>query len=141
MLSIFLAVQVVLGITLIVLVLLQQGKGADMGAAFGSGASGTVFGAQGAGNFMTRATAIVATLFMVNSLLLSTSWILGQRQAASVTEIPGSVVNEAPAEKTPAAPVPQLPAADDLPALEVPADKTLTAPADAAQKSPADLPN
>lgn len=137
MLSIFLAVQVILGITLIVLVLLQQGKGADMGAAFGSGASGTVFGAQGAGNFMTRATAIVATLFMVNSLLLSTSWVLDQRQAASVTEIPGSVVNGAPAEKTPAAPAPQLPAADDLPALDVPADKTLTAPAE----SPADLPN
>ena len=60
-----------MGLAIIGLVLLQQGKGADMGAAFGAGASGTVFGAAGGGSFFTRATAVLATLFFANSLLLS----------------------------------------------------------------------
>ncbi|BDY03845.1 MULTISPECIES: preprotein translocase subunit SecG [unclassified Ferrimonas] len=52
------------------LVLIQQGKGADMGASFGAGASGTLFGSTGSGNFLTRATAICAVLFFVLSLVL-----------------------------------------------------------------------
>ncbi|CDG23028.1 Protein-export membrane protein secG [Xenorhabdus poinarii G6] len=66
LLGIFLLV----GIGLIALVLLQQGKGADMGASFGAGASNTLFGSSGSGNFMTRMTAIFATLFIVISLIL-----------------------------------------------------------------------
>ncbi|CEE94807.1 preprotein translocase, membrane component, transport across inner membrane (General Secretory Pathway) [Xenorhabdus nematophila str. Anatoliense] len=66
LLGIFLLV----GIGLIALVLLQQGKGADMGASFGAGASNTLFGSSGSGNFMTRMTAILATLFIVISLIL-----------------------------------------------------------------------
>ena len=57
--------------TLVGLVLLQHGKGADMGAAFGSGASGSLFGASGSANFLSRATAIVATVFFVTSLALT----------------------------------------------------------------------
>ena len=57
-------------LALIGLILIQHGKGADAGAAFGSGASSTVFGAQGAGNFLTRSTAILATAFFVLSLSL-----------------------------------------------------------------------
>jgi preprotein translocase subunit SecG len=53
------------------LVLLQHGKGADMGAAFGSGSSGSLFGASGSANFMSRATAVLATLFFVTSLALT----------------------------------------------------------------------
>jgi len=71
MFTVLLVLQVLMGITIIGLVLLQQGKGADMGAAFGAGASGTVFGAAGGGSFFTRATAVLATLFFANSLLLS----------------------------------------------------------------------
>ena len=55
---------------LIGMVLIQQGKGADMGASFGGGGSNTVFGSTGSGNFMTRTTAILATLFFVISLIL-----------------------------------------------------------------------
>ncbi|SFU75715.1 preprotein translocase subunit SecG [Xenorhabdus koppenhoeferi] len=66
LLGIFLLV----GIGLIALVLLQQGKGADMGASFGAGASNTLFGSSGSGNFMTRMTAILATSFIVISLIL-----------------------------------------------------------------------
>lgn len=71
MYQILLAVYVVLAITLIVLVLVQHGKGADAGAAFGSGASGTVFGARGSATFMSRLTAALATLFFVLSLGLA----------------------------------------------------------------------
>ena len=60
-----------IAILIIVLVLLQRGKGAEAGAAFGAGASGTVFGARGSGSFFSRATAICATLFFVTSLSLA----------------------------------------------------------------------
>lgn len=69
--NVMLTVQVICAIGVIVLVLLQQGKGADMGAAFGSGSSGSVFGATGSSNFLSRATAILATLFFVATLSLS----------------------------------------------------------------------
>ena len=69
--AILLVLQVLLSISLITLVLLQHGKGADAGAAFGSGASATVFGARGSGNFLTRATAVVALLFFVTCLGLA----------------------------------------------------------------------
>lgn len=128
MLSAFLVVQVILGIALIVLILLQQGKGADMGAAFGSGSSGTVFGSQGAGNFMTRTTAIVATLFIVNSLVLSTNWMLGDREPSSVTEIPGSVITESAGETD----VPEVPldATDEVSDLPAAVEEPASTPAD-----------
>ena len=69
--SILLVVQVLLSISLIALILLQHGKGADAGAAFGSGASATVFGARGSGNFLSRATTVIAILFFVVCLALA----------------------------------------------------------------------
>lgn len=66
-------VQVVSALAVIVLVLLQHGKGADMGAAFGGGASGSLFGATGSANFLSRATAIAATLFFVATIALTVS--------------------------------------------------------------------
>lgn len=60
-----------ISVGIIVLVLLQRGKGADAGAAFGSGASGTVFGARGSANFLSRATAVLAAAFFINSLTLA----------------------------------------------------------------------
>lgn len=60
----------IVALLLIGFVLIQQGKGADMGASFGSGGSNTVFGSSGSGNFMTRSTAVLATLFFVISLTL-----------------------------------------------------------------------
>ncbi|MGH8549189.1 MAG: preprotein translocase subunit SecG [Methylococcales bacterium] len=64
-------VHVLLAVGIIALVLLQQGRGADAGAAFGSGASGTVFGAQGSATFLTRLTAALASLFFATSLGLA----------------------------------------------------------------------
>lgn len=65
-----LVIFLLVSIALIAMVMLQQGKGADMGASFGAGASATLFGSSGSGNFMTRMTAIFATLFFVISLIL-----------------------------------------------------------------------
>ncbi len=69
--NVILIIHVLLSISLVGLVLIQQGKGADMGAAFGSGASNTVFGSQGSASFITRATGIVAALFFATSLSLA----------------------------------------------------------------------
>ena len=74
-----------LAISLIVMVLIQHGKGAEMGASFGAGASQTVFGSQGAGSFLTRVTAIMAALFFVTSLTLAYFGNQGVKQG-SVTD-------------------------------------------------------
>lgn len=69
--TLLLVVQVLVSIALILFILIQHGKGADAGAAFGSGASSTVFGARGSGNFLSRATSVLALVFLVNSLVLA----------------------------------------------------------------------
>jgi preprotein translocase subunit SecG len=71
--TLLIAVQVLAAIAIIILVLLQHGKGADMGAAFGSGASGSLFGATGSANFLSRATAAVSTLFFLSTIGLAYS--------------------------------------------------------------------
>lgn len=71
--TLLIALQVLSAIAIIVLVLLQHGKGADMGAAFGSGASGSLFGATGSANFLSRSTAVVATVFFIATLALAYS--------------------------------------------------------------------
>lgn len=69
--TILVVIQVLVAVSLIGLILVQHGKGADAGAAFGSGASGTVFGARGSANFLSRATAALATVFFAVSLSLA----------------------------------------------------------------------
>jgi preprotein translocase subunit SecG len=101
--TILVVVQVLAAIALIGLVLLQHGKGADAGAAFGSGASGTVFGARGSANFLSRATAICATVFFLASLSLAYV-VQGRKAPDSVVD---TVAPAAPAvvpEEQPAAP-------------------------------------
>ena len=71
LLSIALVLQIISAVVVIVLVLMQQGKGADLGAAFGSGASGSVFGATGSANFLSRSTAVAATIFFCSTLALT----------------------------------------------------------------------
>jgi preprotein translocase subunit SecG len=88
--SILLVAQVLLSISLIVLILMQHGKGADAGAAFGSGASATVFGAKGSGNFLSRATTIIAVLFFV--VCLSLAYISSNRDAPD--SVGGSVTTQ-----------------------------------------------
>lgn len=98
--SIALVIHVILAVAVIGLVLMQHGKGADAGAAFGSGASATVFGAGGSASFLTRATTILATLFFLTSLFLF--YLAAHRDGSvrsvtdSVTDIPGIVEEVAP---------------------------------------------
>ena len=100
-----LTVHILVGAGIIGLVLLQHGKGADMGAAFGSGASGSLFGASGSANFLSRTTAILATVFFLTSLGLS-------YLATTRTQAPSSVMDQAqtrpvaPTESAPAQPAP-----------------------------------
>jgi preprotein translocase subunit SecG len=82
MFSFLLVVQIIVSISIITLVMLQQGKGADMGAGFGAGASGTVFGARGSGSFFTRATGILATVFFINCLLIASPLIREQKTSS-----------------------------------------------------------
>jgi len=82
--SIVLTVHVLVGLGVIGLVLLQHGKGADAGAAFGSGASGSLFGASGSANFMSRTTAVLATVFFITSLSLA---YLGSREVSAPANV------------------------------------------------------
>ncbi len=94
--SLALVIHVVLAVGVIGLVLIQHGKGADAGAAFGSGASATVFGARGSASFLTRATTILVALFFTTSIFLF--YLAAHREGGiqSVTDVPG-LVEEAPA--------------------------------------------
>jgi preprotein translocase subunit SecG len=95
MLPILISVHMVIAVVLIALVLVQRGRGAEVGAAFGSGASQTVFGARGSASFMTRATAVLATLFFLSSMALAYAY--SQRvERASVTDLPVPAVPAAP---------------------------------------------
>ena len=89
--TLILVAHVVVAVALIALVLLQQGKGADAGAAFGSGASATMFGSQGSASFLSRTTAILATMFFLTSLTLA--------YLSTQTSAPQSVVERVQAEK------------------------------------------
>src|SRR3954463_785677 len=100
-------------IGIVVLVLLQHGKGADMGAAFGSGSAGSLFGSAGAANFLSRSTAILATVFFVTSMGL-TYFHSATSRSGGVTEglaAPAGQVDAAPAKPAaPSAPAPAEPA-------------------------------
>ena len=88
--TIVLIAHTVIALLIIVLVLLQRGKGADAGAAFGSGASATVFGSQGSSNFFSRTTAILAASFFVSSLSLA---YLSSQQADTPDSLVESIVD------------------------------------------------
>jgi preprotein translocase subunit SecG len=115
--------QVLSAFAIVGLVLLQRGKGADAGAGFGAGASGTVFGARGATTGLSRMTAIFAAIFMINSLCLT---YLFQRDARAQPE---SLLDKVPVTTTAPAPAPAAPI--DANAVPVPA-----APAEQAPEKP-----
>jgi preprotein translocase subunit SecG len=107
-----LTVHILVGLGVIGLVLLQHGKGADMGAAFGSGASGSLFGASGSANFLSRTTAVLAAVFFVTSLGLT--YLASNKPKAS-----GSVVDAVKVETAPAV-APVAPPATDSKAQDIP---------------------
>jgi preprotein translocase subunit SecG len=111
---------ILVGLSVIGLVLLQHGKGADMGAAFGSGASGSLFGASGSANFMSRTTAVLAAVFFLTSLSLSymasTRGVV--KEGASVMDN-AKIKATTPLQTTPANPAPE-PLGTDSKAKEIP---------------------
>lgn len=120
-----LVLHVIAALSIIGLVLLQHGKGADVGAAFGSGTSGSLFGASGSANFLSRATAILAVVFFVTSLGLT--YLSSQRtegkgvmgkQPAPSQSLPAQIPE--PAVPAPPAAAPAAPAKDGSRAGEVP---------------------
>jgi len=110
-LTIVLTLQMLSAVGMIALILVQHGKGADMGAAFGSGSSGSLFGASGSANFLSRTTAGLATVFFVCTLALAYFGNLRSTSSGSVLEgpvaaTPGAAASavSAPAASAPAAP-------------------------------------
>ena len=133
-------VQVISALAIIGLVLLQHGKGADMGAAFGSGASGSLFGASGSSNFLSKSTAVAAAVFFASTLALAymgntrtggaaPSGGVMERMAAPANGVPANAGSTVPATTAPAvvpAPTEGVPAA---PGTDVPAGPAETVPA------------
>jgi preprotein translocase subunit SecG len=135
MLNVVVAVQILAALVMIGLVLIQHGKGADMGASFGSGASGSLFGATGSANFMSRSTAVCAAIFFACTLALAYFSSGGARPAAD-----GSVLEQvaptAPAASGPLTGAAQVPSASpaasasaSAPAAKAPASAAPAAPA------------
>lgn len=142
--TIVLVVHVLIGAMIVALVLLQRGKGADAGAAFGAGASGTVFGAKGSANFLSRSTAALATLFFCTSLGLA--YLGTQRKAPESlldTVVPAetapvaSPAGEAPVDQAPAGELPSLPSIPPAPTDGAGADPGGGAAQEPAEGSPA----
>lgn len=113
LLTVVLAVQMLSALGMIGLILVQHGKGADMGAAFGSGSAGSLFGASGSANFLSRTTSVLAVLFFVSTLALA---YFGNARPASS----GSVL-ERTVTTVPAAQIPSGDASGPAPAAAVPA--------------------
>mgnify|MGYP001007206520 CR=1 FL=1 len=134
--TLFLVAQILSALVMIGLVLVQHGKGADMGASFGSGASGSLFGATGSANFLSRSTAICATVFFVCTLGLVYLNTHGAGRAAAQ----GSILDQAaPAASAPASPAGAIPTA---PAGAIPAAPAgaVPAPAGAIPAAPTSVP-
>ncbi len=113
--QIILIIHLVLAFFLVLMILLQQGKGADAGAAFGAGASGTVFGSRGTGNFLSRTTAVLAVLFFCTSSYLAYFAARGVASKSIVETLAGEQA-EIPS-LSPTGDTPVAPGSEELPAL------------------------
>ncbi|MFC0402087.1 preprotein translocase subunit SecG [Paraburkholderia rhizosphaerae] len=133
--TLIIVVQLLSALGIIGLVLLQHGKGADMGAAFGSGASGSLFGATGSANFLSRTTAVLAAVFFVTTLALTymsayhakpSAGVLGTAATTSAPAVPSAAspataaTAPAVAASGPAKAAPASPAAASAPGQDVP---------------------
>jgi preprotein translocase subunit SecG len=106
MITVILAVQMLSALAMIGLILVQHGKGADMGAAFGSGSSGSLFGASGGANFLSRTTAVLAAVFFTCTLMLAYFGNLRPTASGSVLEGTSVVAPAAPVDNSTASQIP-----------------------------------
>ena len=128
--TLILAVQLLSALVMIGLVLIQHGKGADMGASFGSGASGSLFGATGSANFLSRSTAACATVFFVCTLALT---YMGSTGSVARASSGGSVLDSAVPAASAAATTGAIPSAAPA-ASQAAVPAPMQAPAPAASK-------
>ncbi|MES2606718.1 MAG: preprotein translocase subunit SecG [Pseudomonadota bacterium] len=132
--SLIIVIHIVSAVAITGLVLIQQGKGADMGASFGSGASQTIFGSAGTGNVLTKSTTWLAILFFMTSLALA---VVAKNRAAAGIEVESLLADPDAAAVVTPAPTTQLPDLDAT--AEVPADQAVTdVPATPADAVPAE---
>ena len=117
-------VHVLIATAIVGLVLLQRGKGADAGAGFGAGASGTVFGARGSASFLSRTTATLAALFFATNLALA--YMSGRQPESSSTSVVDQAETQTQTTEAPA--LPEVPATQATPPVEAPAPAPATAP-------------
>ena len=118
--SVILAVQMLAALGMIGLILIQHGKGADMGASFGGGSSGSLFGATGSANFLSRTTAVLATVFFVTTLALA--YLSNARPVSSGSVLEGAPVTApAPAGGASSSAIPATPANPDASVPAAPA--------------------
>jgi preprotein translocase subunit SecG len=113
------AAQIISALVMIGLVLIQHGKGADMGASFGSGASGSLFGATGSANFMSRSTSVCAAVFF--SCTLALAYFANDRSQPATGSVLDRPTVTAPAASVPLTGAAQVPAAASAPVVSVPA--------------------
>lgn len=118
--TILVMVHLFLSIGLIALILIQHGKGADAGAAFGSGASSTVFGARGSANFLSRATGVIALLFFVTSLTLAWMAMQSARDSGLMMEGQATVAQPVPAAESDLPTIPGAANDSEVPVVPVP---------------------
>ncbi len=142
--SILLIVHILVAISIIGLVLIQHGKGADAGAAFGAGAaggaSGSVFGAQGSGNFLSRSTGVLATVFFLTSLSLG---YMSQSADKPQSLMEDPVIQEQASESAPQQGADQptdIPSTPESPVPQTPAPQSADSTMDVPKDIPADVP-
>jgi preprotein translocase subunit SecG len=116
--TLIIVVHVLIALAIIGLVLLQHGKGADMGSGFGGGSSGSLFGATGSANFLSRATAVLATIFFLSSLGLA--YLAGSKPKADGSTVMDAVKQEQPAKPAGQAPEPAATGVPGSKARDVP---------------------
>ncbi len=135
-LNILVGVQMLTALAMIGLILIQHGKGADMGAAFGSGSAGSLFGASGSANFLSRSTAVLAAVFFISTLALA--YIGNQRHVSSgsVLERPDATVPAVPAVPRSTAPSDQIPGSAPAAVPATPAAPAADAPVPAPAARP-----
>lgn len=112
LLTLIITVQILSALAMIVLILIQHGKGADMGAAFGSGGAGSLFGASGSANFLSRSTAVLAAVFFCCTLALA--YFGNRAPASSGSVLEGAVLPAGPESQIPGT-SPATPAAAPAP--------------------------
>ncbi len=145
--NLVIVVQVISALAIIGLVLLQHGKGADMGAAFGSGASGSLFGASGSSNFLSKSTAVAAAIFFASTLALAymgntrtvatSGGVMERMNNNAGSAVPNATTPAAPVNDVPGAPAGAPAAPATAPATDVPAAPAADVPAAPAAPAPA----